>query len=305
MSSKLKKAAAFSAVIGLTFTIGIAFAAWTANGTGTGYAKARGKLGLTTAQVTPAGDLYPGATGAVVVKINNPNPYPVSIATISKDGAAALPCSVTFTNQSGLSLYVPANGSDTFTLPNAVAMGADAADSCAETTIAIPITFTGSSTSPATAAPSVGLIAEPVTNQPTAVATFASTQGLGQSITRSVAGTVSGAAVFIESGPAVSGSATVKVWNLDNNGAPTTAISTDVVNGLTPTPGQWLQVNLPAPVAVPARFGITLTPSWGDATLYAQRSTTDVYAGGSLLIPNGTQALVSSSADLKIRIYGS
>ncbi|MGZ5343264.1 MAG: hypothetical protein ACXWF5_01100, partial [Actinomycetota bacterium] len=66
----------------------IAFAAWTASGTGSGYAKATNAQALTTVDVsaTTAATLYPGATGNVKIEISNPNPYPVTVTDVVGSG---------------------------------------------------------------------------------------------------------------------------------------------------------------------------------------------------------------------------
>ncbi|GIV00567.1 MAG: hypothetical protein KatS3mg014_2182 [Actinomycetota bacterium] len=139
--------------VGLLFAAGIAFAAWTATGTGSGYAKATTAQPLTTVDVsatTPA-TLYPGATGDVLLRINNPNPYPVVVNDVTGNGAitASNPscnvASVTFTDQTGLSLNVPASSAATFTLSGAVQMSTAANDDCQGATFTIPVALTGSS----------------------------------------------------------------------------------------------------------------------------------------------------------------
>ena len=69
--------------------VGLVYAAWTATGTGSGYAKAGSAQALNTVDVsatTPA-TLYPGSNGNVLIRINNPNPYPVSVTDITGNGA--------------------------------------------------------------------------------------------------------------------------------------------------------------------------------------------------------------------------
>ena len=100
----------------------IAYAAWTATGSGSGYAKATSAQALTTVDVsaTTTATLYPGATGNVSLRITNPNPYPVRVTsvagsgTIDSNATAACDAStgVTFTDQTGLTLDVPASSVD-------------------------------------------------------------------------------------------------------------------------------------------------------------------------------------------------
>jgi hypothetical protein len=142
-------------VVGAMLAAGVAFAAWTATGSGSGYAKATTAQALTTVDVsatTPA-TLYPGATGNVKLSISNPNPYPVTVSSVSGNGAitsdkgAACNAStgVTYSNQTGLSLAVPAAGSATFTLTGAVAMSNASDDSCQGAVFTIPVSLSGAS----------------------------------------------------------------------------------------------------------------------------------------------------------------
>ena len=136
---------------------GLAYAAWTTNGTGSGTAKAQSAQNLTTSDVsaTTSANLYPGATGNVKIEINNPNPYPVKVTEISGNGAItpdsahAAGCTttgVTFSDQSdGLSISVPANGSVTSTLNNAVSMSNQSSNGCQGAVFTVPVAITGAS----------------------------------------------------------------------------------------------------------------------------------------------------------------
>lgn len=131
----------------------IALAAWTANGTGSGSAKATSSQGVTTDAVTiAAGTLYPGGTADVKVKVNNANPFPVTVSAIAGNGAitsgdAGCDASngVSFTGQSGLSQAVPANGSVELTLANAASMSNASVDACQSKTFTIPVAITAAS----------------------------------------------------------------------------------------------------------------------------------------------------------------
>jgi hypothetical protein len=135
---------------------GIAFAAWTATGTGSGYAKATTAQPLTTVDVsaTTAATLYPGATGDVELEISNPNPYPVRVTSVSGSGAITASdalcnvASVTFTDQSSLTLDVGATTSAAFTLSGAVSMSGAANDDCQGAVFTIPVSLAGQSNVP-------------------------------------------------------------------------------------------------------------------------------------------------------------
>jgi hypothetical protein len=134
---------------------GIAFAAWTITGSGTGYAKAASGTALTLGDATAftSADLYPGATGSVVLRVTNANPFPVRITTVSGNGAitsnAGAACNastgVTFTNQTGLTHDVAANTTATVTLSGAVSMSNSSDNSCQGAVFSIPVTVSGTS----------------------------------------------------------------------------------------------------------------------------------------------------------------
>ena len=140
-------------LVGLGVTV--AFAAWTTNGTGDASARAQSAQDLTTVDVsatTPA-TLYPGATGDVRLRIDNPNPYRVRVTGVAGNGAitsdAGAACTastgVSFTNQTGLALDVAANSQATFTLSGSVAMSNASHTSCQGAVFTVPVSLTGAS----------------------------------------------------------------------------------------------------------------------------------------------------------------
>lgn len=149
----LKRGTIVSAFVGLLLAAGVAFAAWTATGTGSGYAKATSAQPLTTVDVSASttATLYPGATGDVYLRISNPNPYPVVVTDVTGNGAITASngscnaSSVTYTDQTGLTLNVPASGAASFTLSGAVQMSTAANDNCQGAVFTIPVALTGSS----------------------------------------------------------------------------------------------------------------------------------------------------------------
>lgn len=155
MKKSTRRGAIATFVLLVALGASVAFAAWTTNGTGDGSARATSAQALTTVDVsatTPA-TLYPGATGDLRLRINNPNPYPVRVTavagngTITSDAGAACNAStgVTFTNQTGLTLDVAANTASTFTLSGAVAMSNASHTSCQGAVFTVPVTLTGAS----------------------------------------------------------------------------------------------------------------------------------------------------------------
>jgi hypothetical protein len=144
-------------VLVLALAGGIAVAQWLVTGTGSGFAQAgtAGELGTVDLPATDGftGDdlLVPGASGDFVITISNPNTFPVNVTDITGEGAitsdkgAACDAStgVTFTNQTGLSLLVPAGGQETFILEDAVQMDNTSANECQGARFTIPVTLAG------------------------------------------------------------------------------------------------------------------------------------------------------------------
>ena len=144
-----------AALLVLLAAVGAGIAAWSTNGSGTAYAKAAtaGAVTLSDASASTSGDLYPGGTGALKVKVTNPNTFPVQITAVSgngsitSDGAAACNAShgVTLTNQTGLSLSLAAGATTVFTLAGAVSMSNSSDTSCQGAVFSIPVTVTAAS----------------------------------------------------------------------------------------------------------------------------------------------------------------
>ena len=151
----VKRGSVLVTLVGVALAGTVAMAAWTAGGTGDGYSKATTAQALTTIDVSgsTSAQLYPGGTGDMKLRINNPNPYAVTVSSVTGSGSitsdkgAACNAStgVSFTNQSGLSLSVPASSAATFTLAGTVAMSNASDNSCQGAVFTIPVTLTGSS----------------------------------------------------------------------------------------------------------------------------------------------------------------
>jgi hypothetical protein len=144
-------------VLTLALAAGVAVAQWLVTGSGSGFAQAgtAGDIGTLELPATDGftGDdlLVPGASGDFVITINNPNSFPVNVTDITGSGAvtsdkgAACDAStgVTFTDQTGLSLLVPAGDSETFILEDAVQMDNTSANECQGARFTIPVTLAG------------------------------------------------------------------------------------------------------------------------------------------------------------------
>jgi hypothetical protein len=156
LSRRGRLIAAGLALLGLCIA-GLVYAAWTATGGGSGYARADTAEALTTVDVsaTTSATLYPGADGDVSIEISNPNPYPVDVTgdgTITADAGhstcgsdAGHPTGVTFTDQTGQTISVAANDSTQTTLTNAAHMSNASDDSCQGATFTIPVSLSGQS----------------------------------------------------------------------------------------------------------------------------------------------------------------
>jgi hypothetical protein len=138
--------------------VGLVYAAWTTNGSGSGYAKAGTAQALTTVDISAstAATLYPGADGDVLIKINNPNPYPVRVTDVTGNGtitadsghATCVTTGVTFTDQHSQTLDVAAGSQTQNTLAGAAHMSNASDNGCQGATFTIPVSLTGTSNAP-------------------------------------------------------------------------------------------------------------------------------------------------------------
>jgi hypothetical protein len=137
-----KRTAVIAGVAVLAIGGGVAYAAWSSTGAGTGSAGSTTSVNSTISPVNGAGGLYPGATVSFQVTINNPNGYPVTVASISAgasqltaDGCAASTVTSPAVSNQGT---IAAGQSGTYTLQ--ATMNADAADNCKSQTFTLPLT---------------------------------------------------------------------------------------------------------------------------------------------------------------------
>jgi hypothetical protein len=162
LSRKWKLIAAAGSLAAMAATA-LVLAAWTTNGSGSGYVKAGTSQTLSTVDVSASttASLYPGVNGNVLIKVSNPNPYPVRVTGVSLNGtngditadaghAGCTTTGVSFTNQTGLTIDVPAkvgatNGETQATLNNATSMSNASLDACQGATFTIPVSLSGQS----------------------------------------------------------------------------------------------------------------------------------------------------------------
>jgi hypothetical protein len=116
---------------------GLVYAAWTTSGSGSGYAKAQSAQQLTTVDVSAstAATLYPGVTGNGAITADAGHPGCVTTG-------------VTFTNQTGLTLDVAANGTADRTFTGAAQMSNASDNGCQGATFTVPVSLTGGSNAP-------------------------------------------------------------------------------------------------------------------------------------------------------------
>src|SRR3954462_5217707 len=82
---------ALLAIIATFGVVGFVYAAWTTNGSGSAYSKAGTATSLSTVDVSASttATLYPGVSGDVLIKVDNPNPYSVVVTGVSLNGTNA------------------------------------------------------------------------------------------------------------------------------------------------------------------------------------------------------------------------
>ena len=156
MRTRRKIAVVFVAgIVGMIVTA-VAFAAWTANGTGSAESKAKSAQALTINTVTATADLYPTGTANLQYTVTNPNDYKVNINLVEPNGAITVDAGHSGCNVASVTLTAASyaqnfdvNGagatSASQTLTGAVQMSNAALDACQGATFTIPLKVTGAS----------------------------------------------------------------------------------------------------------------------------------------------------------------
>jgi hypothetical protein len=157
MHSRKKRLIGAAVTLLVLGVVGLVYAAWTTNGSGTGFARAGTAQDLSTVEGTAAttGELYPNGDGTVTLTIHNPNPYPVVVTDVTAGSGAVTAsggigtCDVTgvsFNDQHGLNIHVPPNSdSDTIELNNAAHMSNESENGCQGALFTIPVVLSGAS----------------------------------------------------------------------------------------------------------------------------------------------------------------
>lgn len=161
-TTRKKMIAAAALVVGGSL-VGVAIAAWTTGGSGSGQASAGTAATLTISAGSPTSSLYPNGSADVAATISNPNPYKVHISSIalgavtvdaghsSCNGSSSVTGGGTAQTNGGNGWDVPAksggtNGSLNLDLANAISMDNTANDACQGATFTVALTATGAST---------------------------------------------------------------------------------------------------------------------------------------------------------------
>jgi hypothetical protein len=152
-----KQIAAFITTFGAMLA-GVAFAAWTATGTGNGYAKAQTASNLTFDDIsaTVAATLYPGVSGAnYQYQIHNPNNYPVTVTNVASNsavtpdaghpGCTQANSGVSYTAPGSVSISIPALSSSALQTVPSASMSNSSVDACQGAVFGLSFTATGQS----------------------------------------------------------------------------------------------------------------------------------------------------------------
>lgn len=162
MGSPGRKVAIGGIALTLSLASGAVFAGSLVNGVGRGVARATKSRHVLLLDATGAttDQLYPGATGDAVVRVKNPNPFPVEVTHIEAHGVITSddpdcsdlngdPARATGVTLSAQSLSsdneVPARSEADITVRGAVGMNDESANACQGVIFEIPVTLTARS----------------------------------------------------------------------------------------------------------------------------------------------------------------
>jgi len=141
-------------VLGAGIALGIAgpaYAWFNSRGQGAGSASTSTFRPVTVAALiggdSPSSELAPGGQADVILRISNPNSFPVTLVSVSANGAvtasggvgACTTTGVSFANVSGLAVSVAAGGTTLVHLANAASMSSASSSGCQGATFSIPV----------------------------------------------------------------------------------------------------------------------------------------------------------------------
>jgi hypothetical protein len=153
---RITKVALAGSLVGASIVSGVAFAAWTADGTGSGYAQAKTAqvVSTVTAAADTTADLYPTGAGALKVRVTNPNDYAVTVtgitlgtgSIVSGDSTCDASNGVTFDGSTGRSDIVPAHSNGTLiSLAGTVHMSNASVNACSGKSFTVPVNIAAAS----------------------------------------------------------------------------------------------------------------------------------------------------------------
>jgi len=134
--------------------VGAAFGYWRSSAQGSGTATAGTLLPVTVTALVggdaPTSVLLPGSSADVILRVNNPNSYSVTLRTVTGNGAitadaghsACTTTGVTFTNQTNLSVTIGASGTTLVHLAGAASMSNASSSGCQGATFSVPVAIT-------------------------------------------------------------------------------------------------------------------------------------------------------------------
>jgi hypothetical protein len=152
MNTKLLNGIIGVAVLTRVLAGSVASSAWTASGSRSGHIHATVPLTTIDVSASTTAHLYPGARGEILLTVDNPNRYAVTVTGIATDGAITsdhgawcdAATGVTYAPPSSTSLVVPALTDAQFALPG-VAMSDDSDNACQGASFTIPLRLTAQS----------------------------------------------------------------------------------------------------------------------------------------------------------------
>ncbi len=129
---------------------GAAFAYWTATGTGSASAASGGIATPSVAAFaggdTPSSALLPGGSGDVILRIINPNPYALTLTSISVNGSIVVSGSIGTCTAPGITANFPSSptigvpaGSSLIHLPGVALMSIGSQSGCQGASFTIPV----------------------------------------------------------------------------------------------------------------------------------------------------------------------
>jgi hypothetical protein len=159
MGSFSKRAAVIGVVLVLGITGAVAWAVWTARGTGAATGKAGVALRIQTIASTGTGKLlYPGGSGDLKIRVSNDNTFPVRVNTVvpktpitADPDHNAMGCTVGATGVSVDEFItvswtpIPAGQNVEFTMPNVVHMDNTSNDKCQGARFSVPVVLVAAS----------------------------------------------------------------------------------------------------------------------------------------------------------------